>query len=128
MVEINNPEVLAAVTAAFQRYEQALVTHDVATLNELFWNSEFTVRFGVAECLYGYDAIATFRANARVMDLSRNLINTRITTYGHDMATANTEFRRIGSDVTGRQSHVWLLTDVGWRIAAAHISLMPRPA
>jgi hypothetical protein len=126
MVEINIPEVLAEVTDAFRRYEHALVANDADTLNALFWRSEFTLRYGIAECLYGYDAIAEFRASQRVIDMRRNLINTTITTYGRDTASANTEFRRLGAELTGRQSHVWLRTDEGWRIAAAHVSLMPK--
>jgi ketosteroid isomerase-like protein len=127
MVEINIPEVVTAVTAEFQRYEQALVSNDVETLDALFWPSEFTLRYGVAECLYGYEAIAQFRATRAAMDLRRNLMNTTITTYGNDVASANTEFRRIGAQMTGRQSHVWLRTEQGWKIAAAHVSLLKMP-
>ena len=127
MVDINIPEVLADVSAVFFRYEQALVAHDTDVLNSLFWESEFTLRYGIAECLYGHEAIARFRATQRVIDMRRDLINTTITTYGHDVASANTEFRRIGAEMIGRQSQVWLKTDDGWRIAAAHVSLMPLP-
>jgi hypothetical protein len=127
MLEINNPEVVAEVTEAFQRYERALVTNDVAVLDTLFWNSPTTLRFGIAENLYGYDAIAAFRNGRPTMDLTRRLMNTVISSYGRDMATANTEFQREGSTLTGRQSHVWLRTEQGWRIAAAHVSLMPAP-
>jgi hypothetical protein len=128
MVQINIPEVHAAVTAAFNRYEQALIGNDSATLDELFWNSQFTLRYGIAECLYGYEAIVKFRAGQRAIDLRRDLLRTDITTYGRDFGTANVEFRRHGADLTGRQSHVWLLTDDGWKIAAAHVSLMRPPA
>jgi ketosteroid isomerase-like protein len=124
MFEINIPEVVAEVTAAFQRYERALVTNDVAMLDALFWNDPCTLRFGIAENLYGYDAIAAFRGSRPAIDLTRNLRNTVIVTYGRDFATANTEFQRVGSELTGRQSHVWLRTDDGWRIAAAHVSLL----
>jgi ketosteroid isomerase-like protein len=128
MLEINIPEVVAEVTEAFQRYERALVTNDVAMLDALFWNSTCTLRFGIAENLYGYDAIAAFRSGRPTIDLTRRLRNTVIVSYGRDLATANTEFQREGSDLTGRQSHVWLRTDNGWRIAAAHVSLMkPQP-
>jgi ketosteroid isomerase-like protein len=128
MLEINIPEVVAEVTEAFQRYERALVTNDVAVLDALFWNNTCTLRFGIAENLYGYDAIAAFRSGRPTVDLTRRLRNTVIVSYGRDLATANTEFQREGSDLTGRQSHVWLRTDNGWRIAAAHVSLMkPQP-
>jgi hypothetical protein len=128
MLEINIPEVLAEVTTAFQRYERALVANDVEALDALFWNSSKTLRFGIGENLYGYDAIAAFRSNRPTIDLTRQLKNTVIVSYGRDFATANTEFQRVGSTMTGRQSHVWLRTDKGWRIAAAHVSLMPAPA
>jgi hypothetical protein len=97
-------------------------------LDQLFWQNACTLRYGVAENLYGYDAIANFRATRPPINMTRRLINTTITTYGRDFATANTEFQREGSTLTGRQSHVWLRTPEGWRIAAAHVSLMPKPA
>jgi hypothetical protein len=125
MQEINIPEVVAEVTEAFARYERALVANDVAQLDALFWNSPRTLRFGIGENLYGHDAIAAFRSARPAMNLTRRLMNTVIVTYGRDFATANTEFQREGSSMTGRQSHVWLRTDEGWRIAAAHVSLMP---
>ncbi len=128
MLEINIPEVVAEVTEAFQRYERALVANDVAVLDALFWNNPHTLRFGIAENLYGYEAIASFRGNRPAIDLTRQLSNTVIVSYGRDLATANTEFQRVGSTMTGRQSHVWVRTDDGWRIAAAHVSLMPAPA
>ena len=128
MFEINIPEVVEEVTEAFMRYERALITNDVEVLDSLFWASPHTLRFGVTENLYGYEAIAEFRKAPQKIDLTRRLMNTVITTYGRDMATANTEFQRIGSSMTGRQSHVWLRTDAGWRIAAAHVSLLPLAA
>jgi hypothetical protein len=124
MLEINIPEVVAEVTDAFMRYERALVANDVETLDALFWNSPHTLRFGVAENLYGHKAIAAFRIGRLPLDMTRRLMNTVITTYGRDMATANTEFQRVGATLTGRQSHVWLRTDQGWRIGVAHVSLL----
>ena len=128
MLEINLPQVLSEVTEAFRRYERALIENDVEALDALFWNSPHTLRFGIAENLYGYDAIAAFRNSRPPINLQRRLENTVITSYGWDLATANTEFQRVGSTVTGRQSHVWLRTEAGWRIAAAHVSLMPMPS
>jgi ketosteroid isomerase-like protein len=128
MLEINLPQVLSEVTEAFRRYERALIENDVEALDALFWNSPHTLRFGIAENLYGYDAIAAFRNARPPINLQRRLENTVITSYGWDLATANTEFQRVGSTVTGRQSHVWLRTEAGWRIAAAHVSLMPMPS
>lgn len=123
-MDINIPEVVAEVTAAFERYEKALVSNDVAVLDELFWNSPHTLRFGVTENLYGYDAIASFRKNRSPVNLERVLMNTVITTYGRNFATANTEFQRQGSNRTGRQSQTWMLTEEGWRIVSAHVSLL----
>ena len=123
-MEINIPEVLAEVTVAFERYEKALVSNDVAVLDELFWNSPHTLRYGVTENLYGYDAIATFRKNRSPANLERSLTNTVITTYGRDFATANAEFQRQGVNSTGRQSQTWIRTEEGWRIVYAHVSLL----
>ena len=127
MLEINIPEVVAEVTEAFMRYERALIANDVAELDVLFWDSPRTLRFGVAENLYGHAAIANFRSQGPAMDLTRRLMNTVITTYGRDVASANTEFQRVGGTIPGRQSHVWLRTEAGWRIAAAHVSLLLPP-
>jgi Protein of unknown function (DUF3225) len=125
MLEINDPEVVAEVTEAFQRYERALVANDVAALDGFFWNNPNTLRFGIAENLYGHAAIASFRSSRPPINLTRQLKNTVIVSYGRDFATANTEFQRAGSTLTGRQSHVWVRTEDGWRIAAAHVSLIP---
>lgn len=124
MLEINIPEVVAEVTAAFARYEQALVTNDVDVLDELFWDSPHTLRYGATENLYGYAAIQAFRAGRSPAGLEREIFNTVITTYGQDMATANTEFRRAGNPRTGRQSQTWMRTPEGWRVVAAHVSLI----
>jgi hypothetical protein len=123
-VIINEPDVLAEVTAVFERYEVALVTNDVAVLDELFWDSPHTLRFGATENLYGYDAIRAFRAGRPSAGLARTLGKTVITTYGRDFATANTEFFRHGSDRTGRQSQTWMRTPEGWRVVSAHVSLL----
>ncbi len=123
-MEINRPDVLAEVTAAFARYEQALVGNDIETLDQLFWDSPLVLRYGAAENLYGIDAIRAFRAARPATDLARTLANTVITTFGADMATANTEFRRHGSGFGGRQSQTWVRLGQGWRIVAAHVSLL----
>jgi hypothetical protein len=127
MIEINIPEVVAEVEKAFARYERALVANDIAELDALFWKSPHTLRYGATEILYGYDEIAAFRARRPAVNLARDLLNTVITTYGRDFATANAEFKRTGSTATGRQSQVWLGTDDGWRVVAAHVSLLPQP-
>ncbi len=123
-MDVNIPEVLAEVTAAFERYEAALVGNDVAVLDELFCDSPHTLRYGVGENLYGYAEIAAFRAARPSTGLARALTRTVITTYGRDFATANTEFRRSGSERIGRQSQTWVRMPEGWRVVAAHVSLM----
>ena len=123
-MNINLPEVLAEVTAAFARYEAALTGNDVVVLDELFWNSPHTLRYGVGENLYGHEAICAFRAGRPAQGLQRAVLRTAITTYGHDFATANIEFQRAGSSMTGRQSQTWVRTSDGWRVVAAHVSLL----
>jgi len=122
--EINIPEVLAEVQAVFARYEAALVGNDRATLDELFWNSPHTLRYGFSENHYGHADIAAFRASLPVQSPPRELLRTVITTYDRDFATANVEFRREGSRQTGRQSQTWMRTAEGWRVVAAHVSLL----
>ncbi len=123
-MHINLPDVQDEVTAAFERYEVALVTNDVTVLDELFWNSPHTLRYGATENLYGYDEIQAFRAGRPSAGLARTLGRTVITTYGTDFATANTEFHRAGNERVGRQSQTWLRTPEGWRVVSAHVSLM----
>lgn len=123
-MNINLPDVLAEVTVQSDRYEQALVTNDVAVLDELFWDSPYTLRYGATENLYGYNAICEFRAGRPVQGLARTVLKSVITTYGRDMATVNLEFQRHGSDMTGRQSQTWMRTPQGWRVVAAHVSLL----
>ncbi|MBD3882933.1 oxalurate catabolism protein HpxZ [Phormidium tenue FACHB-886] len=123
-MDINLPEVVAEVTAAFERYEAALVNNDVAVLDKLFWDSPLTIRYGVTENLYGYEAIAAFRNARSPQGLERTLSNTVITTYGKDFATANTEFRRQTTEKVGRQSQTWIRTPEGWRVVSAHVSLL----
>ncbi|MCW5221016.1 oxalurate catabolism protein HpxZ [Verminephrobacter aporrectodeae subsp. tuberculatae] len=121
-MDTNLPDVLAEVTRQCRRYEQALVHNDVALLDELFWNSPHTLRYGATENLYGYAAIAEFRAARAPQGLQRSLLKTVITTYGRDFATANIEFQRPGNPGIGRQSQTWVRTDQGWRVVAAHVS------
>lgn len=124
MIDINLPEVLAEVSAASERYEQALVSNDVAVLDELFWHSPHTLRYGATENLYGIEAIRAFRAARPAQALARTVLKTVITSYGRDLASVNIEFQRHGSHRSGRQSQTWLRTPDGWRVVAAHISLL----
>eukprot|EP01034_Spumella_vulgaris_P001059 gene1059-1409_t len=123
----NIPEIVEEVRVLFERYEQALIDKNVEVLDATFWNSPHTLRYGGTENLYGYDAIRAFRAGRSAQGLARELMNTVITTYGRDFATANTEFRRTGAARTGRQSQTWLRTPAGWRVVSAHVSLLDAP-
>lgn len=123
-MQINHPETLSAVTAAFYRYEQALITNDIPVLDALFWHDERTVRLGAGENLYGIDAIRDFRAARPSAGLMRALSNTVITTFGSDYAVCSTEFTREGSAHIGRQQQTWVKHAEGWRIVAAHVSVM----
>lgn len=124
-MHLNQPEVLAEVTAAFERYERALNDNDVGVLNDLFFDSPHTVRYGVAEELYGYAAIAGFRAGRPNVDLRRELTKVVITTYGPDSAVASCEYRRLETGRRGRQMQTWMRTDKGWKVVAAHVSFAP---
>jgi hypothetical protein len=123
-MDINLPEVLAEVSAVFARYEDALVHNKVEVLDELFWDSPRTVRYGAGENLVGIEAIRAFRAARPATGLARRLSRTVITTFGRDLATAMTEFHREGSARHGRQSQTWVRLPVGWRVVAAHVSLI----
>jgi hypothetical protein len=123
-MQINLPHVLAEMEVAFARYEDALVNNKVDVLDELFWNSPHTLRYGIAENLYGFEAIQAFRASRPSQGLQRTCMNAMITTYGEDFATANTEFQRDGVARSGRQSQTWMRTPEGWRVVAAHVSLI----
>ncbi|HDS4381420.1 TPA: oxalurate catabolism protein HpxZ [Klebsiella aerogenes] len=122
--EINLPQVVSEVTAAFYRYEQALVSNDIAVLDALFWHDTRTVRLGAGENLYGIDEIRAFRAARPAAGLARELRHTVITTYGEDYAVCSTEFTREGSERIGRQQQTWVRFARGWRIVAAQVSLM----
>lgn len=122
--EINLPDVVAEVTAVFARYEDALVMNRIEVLDELFWPSPATVRYGASENLVGIDAIRAFRAARPSAGLARTLAATVITTFGRDFATAMTEFQREGNDATGRQSQTWVRFAAGWRVVAAHVSFL----
>jgi len=124
-MDINITEVKAEVEAAFAEYEKALISNDVETLDRLFLDSPNTIRYGAAENLYGYAEIAAFRAGRPSAGLERSLERTVITTYGRDVATAWTIFRRPSlTGKIGRQSQVWARTPEGWRVVAAHVSVI----
>lgn len=122
-MRIDDPAILAEVTALVERYEVALAANDIDTLDAMFWQSDLTIRFGVGECLYGIDAILAFRKARPGGSPPRAVRRMAITTFGRDLATANVEFNRIGDDRIGRQSQTWVRLAQGWRIVAAHVSL-----
>ncbi len=125
-MDVNLPDVLAEVRAAFARYERALVANDVAVLDEVFWADPRSVRYGAGEALYGIDAIRAFRRDRPAHDLARTLQRTAITTFGRDFATASTLFTRADApDRIGRQQQSWVRLAPGWRIVAAHVSTVP---
>jgi len=127
-MDIDLPEIVTEVRAAFERYEAALNANDVAALDAAFWASPHTIRYGLGENLYGRDEILAFRKGRPPVDLRRALLRVVITTYGRDFATANCEFLKLDSNRRGRQSQTWLRTPDGWRVVSAHVSWYAPPA
>jgi ketosteroid isomerase-like protein len=127
-VDINLPNVKAEVEAAFASYEKALMANDVDALQALFWDSAHTIRYGIGENLYGYDEIGAFRAARSPVGLARTTSHTVITTFGRDFATASTLFhRQTVPGKVGRQMQSWARTPDGWRVVAAHVSVIDSP-
>jgi len=127
-MHIDLAEVVAEVREAFERYEKALVTNDVDTLNALFHNDERTIRYGIQENLYGHEEVAAFRAARSPVGLDRTRCRTVITTYGRDLAVASTLFHRPSlAGKVGRQMQTWVRFAEGWRIVAAHVSIIAAP-
>ena len=127
-MEIDLPEVVAEVTAAFEHYEKALVSNDVAVLDSIFRDDSRVIRYGGAENLYGYQEIAAFRAARSPAGLARTLSKTVITTYGCDFAVASTLFHRSSMrGKVGRQMQTWVRCPEGWRVVAAHVSVIDEP-
>ena len=124
-MDINVPDVKAEVEAAFARYEAALISNDVDALQALFWDSAHTIRYGIGENLYSYDEIGAFRAARSPVGLMRTTSRTVITTFGRDFATASTLFHReTAPGKVGRQMQTWARTPDGWRVVAAHVSVI----
>ncbi len=127
--EIDLPEVLAEVTAAFNRYEKALTTNDVAVLDDTFRVDPRTIRYGGAEILYGHQEIAAFRAARSPAGLARTTSKTVITAYGRDCAVASTLFHRATMPgMVGRQMQTWVRFPDGWHVVAAHVSVIDEKA
>ena len=127
MSDLNIPSVVAELSAAYDRYETALVGNDVPVLQELFWNSPQAIRYGATENLYGYAEIEAFRKSRPSLGLAREIVRKEIVTFGHDTGAVNIEFHRTieGRDRIGRQSQFWRKLPEGWRIISAHVSMMP---
>ena len=124
-MEVDLPEVVAEVRKAFDAYEVALVNNDVDALNRMFRDDKRTVRYGANENLYGYDAIKSFRVARSPVGLGRTISQTMITTYGRDFATASTLYERpSAAGKIGRQMQTWVRFLEGWRVVAAHVSLI----
>ncbi|MGB8894092.1 MAG: oxalurate catabolism protein HpxZ [Pseudolabrys sp.] len=128
-MEIDLPDVVAEVRAAYDRYEKALVSNDVPTLDELFHDDPRTVRYGATEILYGHTEIKSFRAARSPVALGRKLSRTIITTFGRHFAVASTLYERPSAPgKTGRQTQSWVKFAEGWRVVVGHVSLMDKPA
>ena len=124
-MQVDLPDVLAEVSAQFDRYEKALVSNDVAVLDELFRADARTLRYGIGENLYGHDAIMAFRAARSPIGLNRKTAQTVISTYGRDAAVASTLFyRETLPGKVGRQMQTWVRFPEGWKIVAAHVSII----
>ncbi|MEV4933373.1 oxalurate catabolism protein HpxZ [Sphingobium sp. LSP13-1-1.1] len=121
---IDEPETHAEIAALVERYEDALDRNDIGALDAMFWHSQQVVRFGVGENLYGEAEIAAFRRQRQGGSPPRTVRRIAITTFGRDFAVANVEFQRLGGETIGRQSQSWVRLPEGWRIVAAHVSLM----
>jgi hypothetical protein len=127
-MDINLPAVKAEVEAAFAHYEQALIANDVDVLQTLFWNSAHTIRYGIGENLHGHAEIGAFRTGRAPVGLVRTISRTVITTFGNDFATASTLFHReTVPNKVGRQMQTWARMPEGWRVVAAHVSLIDAP-
>jgi Protein of unknown function (DUF3225) len=124
---INDPAVIAELQAIYPTYETALVTNDVETLTNLFWNSPLTTRLGITENLHGFDEIAAFRKGRSPANLARKILRLDILTFGKDIGNITLEFERSvdGRLIKGRQSQLWVRFPQGWRITSAHVSLLP---
>jgi hypothetical protein len=125
VIEVDLPEVVAEVKAAFQRYEKALVSNDIAALDAMFHDDPRTIRYGSTENLYGYAEIEAFRAARSPAGLMRTLSKTVISTYGRDHAVTSTLFHRASvPGKVGRQMQTWVRFPEGWRVVAAHVSFI----
>ena len=124
---INDPEVVAELSALYPRYEDALVNNDVDTLMSMFWAGAQVMRFGATENLYGPEELEAFRKARPAANLARTVTRLDIVSFGRNFASITLEFERtsVTGTVRGRQSQVWVRMPEGWRIVQAHVSLLP---
>ena len=127
-MEVNDPKVVGELRDLYPRYEEALVSNDVATLTNMFWSSPLAIRFGAGENLYGLEEIEAFRNSRPAVGLARRIVRLEVVTFGKDYASVTLEFERDGATgvLRGRQSQVWVRMDEGWRIVSAHVSILPK--
>ena len=121
-MNINNPQVVAEVTAMLDRYDRAIASNDLDALDDMFWRSDKTLRYGPNGSLYGHAAISAFRRGRNIKGIERTRGRTVITTFGENVATANAEYSRPGFRGMSRQSQTWVRMPEGWRIVSAHVS------
>jgi Protein of unknown function (DUF3225) len=126
-MQINDPEIVAELQSLYPKYEAALMANDAETLTQMFWASPHSMRFGVTENLYGIDEIEAFRKSRPSTNLARSVRRLDIVTFGRDFGSVTLEFERAanGKIISGRQSQVWVRLAEGWRIVAAHVSVLP---
>ncbi len=122
---VNAPDVVAEVTRVFLRYEADLMANDVEALNAHFWQHDAVTRYGIADSQKGHDALVAYRARVPAPDFTRRLIDVRISAFGPDVAVAMCEFKRSDTDLHGFQTQTWVRMPAGWKIVAAHVSMVP---
>jgi hypothetical protein len=126
-MELDKPEVVQEVRTVFEAYERALMAHDLPALNGFFHDAASTTRYGIADRQRGYEELAAFRAASAPPDFTRVLENVRISSFGHDFAVAQTEFVRSDTPKRGFQTQTWVRLPGGWKIVAAHVSMIDFP-
>jgi hypothetical protein len=128
---VNDPTAHRELSALYPLYEKALMENDAETLTRMFWASPLAMRFGATENLYGIDEIEVFRKARPAVGLARRITRLDIVTFGKDFGSVTLEFEResqsegVPKVIHGRQSQVWVRLEEGWRIVAAHVSLLP---
>ena len=126
--DINHAEVVSEVTAIFLDYEAALMANDIDALNDFFWDSTATTRYGIADKQLGHAALVAYREGVPAPNFTRTLHDVRITAFGNDMAIAMCEFKRSDTSLHGFQTQTWVRLGAQWKIVSAHVSMIPMPS